>query len=547
MRGGEVSVNDDSRSIIFRNAHLMDGTGTEAHRSDVLVSRGRIVQVGCVSSSVPGEVIDLEGLTLAPGFIDLHTHSDVSLLRDGRAENQLMQGVTLEVVGNCGHSCAPLSQPPNLTGLTLGPELGSEPCWCEFEDYLDTLEASELGVNVAALVGHGALRVATMDNPQRGASRREIASLCASLDRALLGGAIGFSTGLEYMPGMCAGTDELASLCQVVARHDALYATHVRNRDVQYELGLGEALATARASQARLQVSHMTPKYGAPPHAAEHMLEMVGWCRDEGLDVAYDVIPHNWGPTAMASILPAWAFEGGTSHILDRLRDPAQRQAIKAAPNPIWRLVAEQRWDDIVLFGCEANPGLMGATLREIGRLREADPLDCVLDLLVEEEEGFRSVTWAGRNFADADTEALLEASYAGVISDSIAMTRDGPLGKLRWSPSAYGWVARFLQSCARQDGWMPMAEAVRRITSLPAARLGLRDRGGIFPGAWADMVVFDPANVVDRSTLAEPNTPPDGFRHVLVNGAFALRDGALTDRCCGTVVRGAAASAGWS
>ena len=526
--------------IVIRNARLIDGSGRDARHTDVLVSGGRIARIGSLPGSVSGEELDLEGLTLAPGFIDLHTHSDVALLQDGRAENQLMQGVTLEVVGNCGHSCAPLARAGDARGLTLGPQLESEPCWRAFDEYLEALAASRLGVNVAALVGHGALRTECMDSPQRPAAAGEVRSMCASLENALEGGAIGLSTGLEYVPGMHANTDELSALCHVVARHGGLYATHVRNRDVKYELGLGEALATARASGVRLQVSHMTPKYGAPVHAAEHMLEMIQWSRDEGIDAAYDVIPHNWGPTAMASVLPAWVFEGGPGKVPERLRDPVQRDAIRRAPNPIWRLVTEQRWEDIVLFGCEANPDLAGVTLQEIGKIRAADPFDCILDLLAEEGDGFRGVTWAGRNFSDADTVTLLGPSHAGVISDSIAMTRDGPLGRLRWSPSTFGWAARFIQHCAGGAGWMPLPEAIRRLTRLPAERLGLRDRGGIFEGAWADLVAFDPVAVVDRSTLAEPDRPPAGFRHVLVNGELALRDGSLTERRCGTVVRGA-------
>jgi N-acyl-D-amino-acid deacylase len=266
---------------------------------------------------------------------------------------------------------------------------------------------------------------------------------------------------------------------------------------------------------------------------------MVDTARREGLDASYDVIPHHWGPTTMASVLPAWAFEGGTHALLARLRDPQQRAAMRAKPNPIWRLVAEERWDDIVLFGCTANADLAGLSMAEIARARRCHPFDAIFDLLADDGEAYASVTWAGRNFSTADTETLLAQPHAGVISDAITLTRDGPLAALRWSPSTYGWTARFLQRCTETSGLLTLADGVRRLTQVPAQRLGLGDRGRIEAGACADLVAFDPARLADRSTLAEPHVPPEGVVHVWVNGQQAVREGALTGVRAGTVLRG--------
>lgn len=526
------------RALVLRNARVLDGSGAPAQEVDVRLRGNIIDEVGLVAPQIDDVVFDLDGLCLAPGFIDLHTHSDVSLLRDGRAESQLLQGVTLEVVGNCGHSCAPRAA-GHPSGMGVGPSPDDEPCWEHFGDFLQALQDRRPGLNVAALVGHGALRQMLMPGALRPATGDEIASLAALLDQCLDEGAIGLSSGLEYVPGMCAEGDELTHLCGRVARRGALYTTHLRNRDLHYAAALTEALDAARDSGARLQVSHMTPKFGAPAGAAEHMVDMIETARSQGLDAAYDVIPHHWGPTTMASVLPAWAFEGGAHRLLERLRDPVQRAAMRVTPNPIWRLVAEERWDDIVLFGCTANAGLAGLSLAAIGGSRGCHPFDVIFDLLADEGEAYASVTWVGRNFSSADTETLLARSHAGVISDAITLTRDGPLGALRWSPSAFGWTARFLQRCTAASGPLSLADGVHRLTQLPAQRLALRDRGRIAAGVRADLVAFDPAVLADRSTLAEPNVPPEGIVHVWVNGQQAVRDGQLTGARAGTVIRG--------
>ncbi|MBS0452505.1 MAG: amidohydrolase family protein [Proteobacteria bacterium] len=526
------------QGIVLRGAQVLDGSGTAARRVDVRIVGDLIDEIGNVAPREGDVLVDLRGLVLAPGFIDLHTHSDVALLRDGRAESQLLQGVTLEVVGNCGHSLAPRS-PGHPSGMGVGPAPQDEPCWNDFAGYLQALQEQRPGLNVAALVGHGALRQIVMPGALRTAKDDEVDALAALLEQCLDEGAIGLSSGLEYVPGLCADARELTRLCGCVARRGAIYTTHLRNRDLHYQAGLQEALDAAREGGATLQVSHMTPKFGAPAHAAEHMVDMIDAARHEGLDVAFDVIPHNWGPTTMASVLPAWAFEGGTAALLQRLRQPEQRARMRANPNPIWRLVAKERWDDIVLFGCTANAQLVGLSLAAIGRHRNCHPFEAIFDLLADEGEAYAGVTWVGRNFSSSDTDKLLAHPHAGVISDAITLTRDGPLSALRWSPSTYGWTARFLQRCTTARDALSLPDGVRRLTGLAAERLGLADRGRIAPRAHADLVAFDPAVLADRSSLAEPHIPPEGIVHVWVNGQQAVRNGALTGLRAGTVIKG--------
>lgn len=541
LRGDAVAVS--TQPFIIQTDRLLDGLGKAAVAAELLVVEGHIQAIGPLGSlDTPAgtQRWDASGLVVCPGFIDLHTHSDVALLQDGRGESQVRQGVTLEVVGNCGHSAAPMPVARDRRhGLTLGPQLEVEPCWRDFEGFLDALDAARPTLNIAALVGHGTLRQCCLPDPQVPVpdARGQLALEAALID-ALDAGAIGLSSGLEYNPGANARIDELASLCKHVGRYGGLYTTHVRNRDRQFQAGLDEALRTAKEGHVKLQISHMTPKYGAPSGAAGRMIESIEQARASDLDVAFDVIPHQWGPTTMAAILPGWSLAGGIQETLALLRDPQARQRIQVAPNPIWPLVTEGRWDDIVLFGYPPDRALEGRSIATLALERGQSAFSCVLDLLFEAGEALHSVTWVGRNFSEADTRSLLQQPFAGVISDAITQGHDGPLASLRWSPSAFGWVARFLGWC--RTGAVPLClpEAIRRLTSLPAQRLGLDDRGALKPGAVADLVVFDPEAVADHSTLQQPTLAPSGFLHVWVNGVQVLREAKITGRRPGRTVR---------
>ncbi len=523
----------------MQNGIILDGNGGSPTRGDVAVIDGVIVAVGPgVVVSDDHERISIDGLVVAPGFIDIHTHSDFTLLVDGSAESQIRQGVTTEIVGNCGHSCAPALRVDRIARQTFGHHPSVAFSWTSFGGYLERLEEARPAVNVAAFVGHGALRLCVMEEPQQAADASEISAMRDLLAEALDAGAIGFTTGLEYAPGNAAASHEIVELVGDVAKRDRLYATHVRNRDYWYEVGLGEALGAARLTGARLQISHISPKFGAPQGAASHMVEMIEWTQSSGVDVAFDVIPHNFGPTTMSSLLPPWAFVGGIDAVLSRLADPDARARIKANPDPMWKLVKERRWTDIVLFNSIGNPDLVGLDFAEIGRQRGCDPYDAALDILREEGEGLFGLTWLARQFSDADQNLLMRHPMCGIISDTLTLSSRPPLGDMRWSPSTWGWTARFIKNFAEERQLMSLSEAVRRLTSYAADRAGIRDRGRIEPGKHADLVVFDPGTLADRTSLKSPSNPPSGIRHVLVNGVFALRDGALTEARSGQIIR---------
>lgn len=523
---------------LVSGGELVDGTGAPPFKADIGIRGGRIAAIGDLSEASAAERIDARGRNVAPGFIDIHTHSDFTLLADGRADSQVCQGVTTEVIGQCGHSCAPLRAGARGQGLIGYIDAGVEVNWRSFGEYLDRLEQARPAVNVAAFVGHGAIHRAVMGDELDNPGTDEVAAMVRLAEEAFEQGAKGFSTGLEYWPGIAAPHEEIAALTAVAARRGGLYATHVRNRDVYYDLGFTEAVATARHAGARLQISHIQPKFGAPPHAMEHTLELIDRAEREGVEVAFDVIPHEWSHTSVAAALPPWAREGGTAATLARLKDPALRERMKDNPKPIWRLVTARRWDDIVLLRSVANAHLVGRTFTEIGRERGVDPFDAALDMLLEEGDGLPQLMWTSRNFQDADVCMCLQDPRCMAISDTLALTERGPLKGALGSLSGYGWIARLLGHYVRERGVLSLADAVACVTGKPAARLGLADRGRLRAGAWADIVVFDAGTVQDRSTFLMPRQHPAGIEQVLVNGVSVVRDGQRNDAQPGRVLR---------
>jgi N-acyl-D-amino-acid deacylase len=524
---------------LITGGSLLDGTGAAAYLGDIGIRGDRIVAIGQLSQATARERVDATGLSVAPGFIDIHTHSDYTLLADGRADSQVCQGVTTEVIGQCGFSCAPLRSGAGGRGLIGYVELGLAMDWGSFGEYLDRLTQAKPALNVAAFVGHGAIHRAVMGDEAGTPDEDDIAEMVRLAEMAFDDGAMGLSTGLEYWPGNEAPLEEIAALAAVAAKRGGLYATHVRNRDVYYDLGFAEALATARHAGARLQISHIQPKFGAPAQAMQHTLEMLYRAEREGVDVAFDVIPHDWNHTVMVSVLPAWAREGGIAQTLERLKTPALRERMKHNPKPIWRLVTARRWDDIVLLRSVVNSTLVGQSLADIGRQRGVDPFDAVLDLLLEEGEGLSEVMWTSRSFADADVCMCLRENGCMVMSDTLALTQRGPLRGSIGSLSGYGWTARLLGHYVRERSVLTLPDAVARITSRPAERLGLIDRGRLRVGAFADIVAFDPAAVHDRSSFLMPLQHPAGFEQVWVNGVRVVKGGLRNDEQPGCVLRG--------
>lgn len=526
--------------IILKGGEVYDGRGTPGKVSDVAISGGLIAEIATdIPDSGADQVINVAGLVVSPGFIDMHTHSDFTLIADGRAESQVHQGVTTEVIGQCGISCAPVLSHDNIR--KVAPWYTAEAKhrgWLGFADYLDALDESALGVNVMAFVGHGTVHRAVMGDDLHPGEADDIAEMARLVDQCMDEGAGGFSTGLEYFPGILASPEHLVPMCEVACKHGRLYATHVRNRDTHYDLGFTEAIATARQSGARLQISHIQPKFGAPGHAMDHTLELIELARRYDVDIAFDVIPHDWNHTLMAAILPKWAQAGSIDDVMERLADPEARKRIKANQQPMWLIVKAEKWDDIVLLNATVNKDIVGADFAEIGRMRNCHPYDAVLDILLEEGGNMMACMWSSKSFRDSDVELCLRQPECAVISDTVALATDGVLSDHVGSLSGYGWAARFLQYYVRDKQILTLAEGISKMTLVPAERLGLKDRGRIKPGHCADICVFDAASIASNATAKNPRRYASGIAHVLVNGELTMHNGQRTDTNAGRVLR---------
>ena len=524
--------------LMIKNGTIVDGTGHAPYAGDIGITGDRISVIGDLAGDQAHEVIDASGLIVAPGFVDIHTHSDFTLLVDPRAESQIHQGVTLELVGQCGHSLAPINGPEDLGGAIFGLHPSVEITWKTFDDYLGRLEKAKPGLNVGALVGHGPLRLMVMQGAPRPGTLDEIDRMARLLDEALEQGGFGFSTGLEYQPGKEARTDELAALCRVAAEHGGFYATHVRNRDIYYDLAFAEAISTARNSGVRLQISHINPKFGRPDSAMSHTLRMIDRARCDGVAVGFDLMTGNWNHTALGAFLPSWAFEGGLAGVLDLLTSPEGRRRLKYDPQPIWQAVPRGEWDRIRLFTSEVHPEYIGQTMTEIARNRGADPHDTVFDLLLEEGEGAARLLVVGDNFSEEDIELALTDPCCGIISDTAAIAPDGPYAGLKMAPLTYNWIPHFFQNFVRERKLLSLEEGVRRVTSLPAGTIGLSDRGVLRAGAKADVTIFNFETIRDNATIEDPNQFPTGIEHVVVNGRPTIQNGKRLPVAAGCVLR---------
>ena len=525
--------------LILKGGEVHDGDGTPGYTADIAIENGYIKDIGTLDHENAAEVIDVSGLTVAPGFIDMHTHSDFTLIADGRAESQVHQGVTTEVIGQCGVSCAPVCSHDVIRSVSPWYTSEAEHApWHGFGEYLNTVADTGLGVNVMAFVGHGTIHRAVLGDQLRAGEPDEITRMARLVDEAMNEGAGGFSSGLEYFPVILAAPEHLVPMCEVAQKHNRLYATHVRNRDTHYDLGFSEAIATARQAGAKLQISHIQPKFGAPDYAMEHTLELIDVARRHDTDIAFDVIPHDWNHTLMAAILPKWAQAGGLEEVHKRLTNPEDREKIKSNPQPMWLIVKARQWQDIVLLNATENKDIVGADFEEIGRMRGVDPYDAVLDIMIEEGDHLMSTMWSSKSFRESDLDLCLQQPECAVISDTVAIANDGILKDHIGSLSGYGWAARFLQHYVRDRGVLDLPQGLRKITSIPADRLGLEKRGRLTPGHHADICVFDQASVASNATAKNPRRYASGIAHVLVNGQLSMRNGTRTPVNAGQVVR---------
>src|SRR5579875_2781648 len=528
-------------SLVLRGAEVLDGSGRPAQRADVSVQDGRITEVADRISGSGARELDLSGLVVAPGFIDLHTHCDFTLQKFPRADAMVRQGVTTLVVGNCGHSTFPVGDGERRALLEryssfLADDLDWS--WSDARGFVAMLEGLPLAVNVALLVGHGTLRIAAMGFDNRAPGEGELTAMRDAVTAAMEAGAFGLSSGLIYAPGTYASTEEIVALAAAAGRLGGIYTTHMRNEGPDLLASVAEAIDIAERAGLPLEISHHKVLGRRHWGLTEASLALVDDARARGVDVMLDQYPYPASSTTLAALLPVWAIEGGTDAMAGRLRDPAQRARIRSevleGPTD-GRPKRDFEPDTVMIASVPGGGQMLGRTIEEVAESRRVDPVDVALDLLAEHGGAVQVVIFA---IGEEDIRRVMTHSEVSVASDGWTLN---PAAGGCPHPRSYGTFVRVLGQYVRDEKQLSLAEAVRKMTSLPARRLGLTDRGLMAPGAVADLVAFDPATVAEQATFTDPHRYCAGVHHVIVGGTPVVEEGSDTGLAAGQVLRGPA------
>lgn len=538
------------RRVLLRGGTIIDGTGLPGRAGDLLIEGDRIAQIHDITLP-PDETIDARGMVVAPGFIDMHSHGDFSLPRDPDAPAKVLQGVTTEVIGNCGLGLHPSNAAVDELYQRIAPIVFGETsamCSRTLSDYRARLETTGISVNAAPLIAHGNVRGIAMGMSESDPTETELSVMRELVDRGMSEGAFGMSTGLVYAPGAYAKTDELVDLSQVVAGHGGIYASHLRNEGSRLVEAVAEAIAIAERAGVSVQISHHKAAGNFNWGKVKTTLGMIDDANLRGLEIHSDVYPYTAGSTVLSAMfVPLWAFEGSTDRMLERLQDPetrariihdAKEQLLAYVDLPKWLSRVPKKWllplilrkmgDMVVVNSVKKQRHYEGKRLNDIARERKKDLHDTAIDLLIEEETAVSAIAHV---MSEDDVRAVMSHPRTMIGTDGFPL-KDG-----KAHPRTYGTYPRVLSHYVNKVGLLTLEDAIHRMTGLVAQKLGMRDRGTLHEGCAADLVVFDAARIADRATFKDPHNPPEGLLHVFVNGAWTVKDGAHTGARGGRVL----------
>jgi len=528
--------------IIIEDGLVIDGTGSPGVSADVGIRDGHVAAVGDLAGARAERRIDASGRVVAPGFIDMLGQSELTILVNPHLPSKIFQGITTEITGE-GGSIAPLNERIIEADRVGFEHYGIEPDWRTLDEYFQRLERQGMGINLGTYVGATQVRRMVLGDDDVQPTPAQLDSMEALVETAMLEGAVGVSTSLQYAPAPYASTEELIALASVASRYGGVYATHMRSEGSAVLDALDEAIRIGREADIPVEIWHIkaagTPNWGRMPEIVAKIDE----ARGSGLDITADTYAYTAWFNSLSAFVPPWAHDGGVERLLERLQDPATRRRIRRdmlTPSHEW----DNEWQEIpgpeaVLVSVVQNPELrplQGRTLAEVADEQGVDAIDALLDILVEDHAYSYGAIFG---MSQEDVSLALSQPWVSVDNDSQGTAPDGLLGQEHPHPRAYGTFPRILRKYVREDGLLSLEEAIRKFTSLPAGKMRLTDRGTLAPGNWADVVVFDPDSVRDLATFEDPNQLSVGMDWVLVNGVPVIADGEATDALPGRVLRG--------
>ena len=537
---GRVSPAD--YDLLITNGRIVDGSGRPGYRADVAVQGDRIVRIGNLQRAKAKRVIDARGLVVAPGFIDMLGQSETYVLIDPRVMSKVMMGVTTEITGE-GDSIAPMSERLIKEQEDFLRRFDLKIDWRTLDEYFKRLEKQGAGVNLGTFVGATQVRAHVIGFDNRPPTPAELEQMKQLVADAMKDGALGLSTSLQYVPARFAKTDEIVELAKVARQYGGIYATHQRSEANALDESLKEVFEIAQQAKIPVEIWHLKTAYKKNWGRMPEVLRRISDVRARGLDVTADVYPYIAGSTSLSACLPPWALEGGTEKMLERLRDASIRQKLKT------EITTDSKdWENIylgsggaagVLIGSVVNrelEAMQGKRVQQIAEEQGKEPLDALFDLILADHGQTGAIYFM---MSENDLLAAMKAPFVSFCTDSGARATDGPLSGSKSHPRGWGSYPRILGKYVREEKILTLEKAVQKMTGMPAARVGLKDRGLLREGMFADIAIFDPTTVIDRATFEVPNQYPEGVAYVIVNGQLSVDGGKRTAALAGRPLRG--------
>ncbi len=535
-----------SFNIIIKNGKVVSGTGNPWFKADVGIKNHKIVKIGKLVSSKAERVIDVKGLVVCPGFIDAHSHSDMVIPFNPGVESTIRQGITTLITGNCGSTLAPVDEATrDLLIKHVSPHVPKdvklEIPWKSFREYLDYEERLRVASNVGHLVGHGTVRIAVMGFENRPPTMNELEEMRRLVAEAMKAGALGMSTGLIYPPGIYAKTDEIIELAKVVTKYGGVYTSHIRGEGKTLIESVKEAVEIGEKAGLPVEISHHKASGRQYWGKTSETLKLIEEARSRGVDITCDQYPYTAGMTSLVTLLPPWVHEGGMPKLLNRLRSSEERKKIRwdiEKGLPEWENMAMANgWESIRIgsVNTDKNRLLEGKNLVEVVKeMKKPDEFTAIFDLLLEEEGQVTMIVFSQN---EEDVRRVMKSPFQMVGTDSWSVAPYGVMSVGKPHPRFYGTYPRLLGRYVREARLLTLEEAIRKMTSFPAQKFRLRDRGIIMEGAWADIVIFNPEQIIDKATYDDPHKYPTGIEYVLVNGQVIIEKGTNTGVRAGKIL----------